>query len=195
MSVRYRIRNIRAIVVSACKAIYWEFGIGRYPDLARVAKKITPLAARTYTDTYNHEVPTANHIAAPAVSHHNDAYIVATYPVDAHVQKSNLAFLYFQPRHKTLYPQRYSPMFFEGVLYSPFEDYIHASATIRDTVLCDCDALLGRSYSFDAENGEIYIFWGEDSPFHRENGRKEPAFAEKDFRVEHGAIVRSRLAR
>ena len=181
MSVRYRISNTRAVVASACRAIYWERGIGRYPGLARAAKKITSLPARTYTDTYNHEVPTADHIAAPAVSHHNDAYIVATYPVDAHVQKSDLAFLYFQPRHKTLYTRRHLPMFLEAVWYSPFEDYIHASATIRDTVLYDCDALLERSYSFDADNGEIYIFWMGIPRFIEKMAAKNPRLRKKIF--------------
>ncbi len=178
---RATLSRIREVVADAhtVLTIYCKLEIKKYPAVARVARKIISPVPRTYTDTYTHKEPAGDYIGAPTVSHHHDAYIVATYPVDAHVQKSNLAFLYFQPRYKTIYRRRYLP--FLGTYYYVFEDYIYASATIRDAVLYDYDTLLERNYSFDAENGEIYIFWMQLPRFIKKMAAKNPRLRKKIF--------------
>ena len=174
-----KISKMREVATEACTAMYYEFGIEKYPAVARVAQKFISPVPRTYTDTYDHEQPTADHIGAPAVSHHHDAYIVATYPVDVRAQKSNLTFLYFHPRYTRSWQSALAKM--GTYWYTPFEDYIYASATIRDAVLYDYDALLERYYSFDTENDEIYIFWMQLPRFIKKMAAKNPRLRKKIF--------------
>ncbi len=178
--LRHEISQMRKAATDACTTMYYEFGIEKYPVLARAAQKIISPVPRTYTDTYIHEEPTADYIGAPTVSHHHDAYIVATYPVDAHVQKSNLTFLYFHPRHMACsYYSSFAEM--HTFYYTPFEDYIYTCATIRNAILYDYDTLLERNYSFDTENGEIYIFWMQLPRFIKKMAAKNPRLREKLF--------------
>lgn len=159
--------------------IYYDLEIEKYPVLARVAGKILSPPIRTYTGARAAREPPPGHTGTPAVPCRDDAYTVTTYPVDAHVQKSGLAFILFMPRYYVTWLRRYVPHR-RTIFYGPFEDYFHVSATIRDVVLYDHDTLL-KNYSFNAENDDIYIFWMHTPRFIEKMARKNPRLRNKLF--------------
>ncbi len=152
--------------------IYHDLEIEKYPVVARVVGKILSPPGRTYTGAQVIKEPLPGHTGTPAVPCRNDAYTVTTCPVDAHVQKSGLAFLFFIPLHFTIWIRRVPCR--NRIFYGAFEDYIQASATIRDVVLYDHEALLKRGYPFDAGSDNIYIFWMQLPRFIKKMAKKHP---------------------
>ncbi len=165
--------------------IYYNLEIEKYSVLTRVIKKIILPPVRSYTSGYAYNEPCSlDYIGAPTLScNPNGAYLVATYPVREYLQKNNLAFIYFYPRYITYWGSRRflsSPSHGKS-FYVLFEDYIHSSATIQNVVLYDHDIFLKKNYSFDAENGDIYIFWMHLPCFIEKMAKKNPHLQKKLF--------------